>query len=106
MKKLVLMAVMVIALISCDNKETKTIIGEDGKTYEVIVGREEPQMATSFGNGVYYFDCSGKKFATSLSYFIEKNSELELVSMTGDGNDTYGRDAGYFVVFKKKSPTP
>lgn len=55
-----------------------------------------------YGNGVYYFPATEANFANNLSAFLYNHPELELVSVTGDGTDVHGRDAGYFVVFRKK----
>ena len=55
-----------------------------------------------YGNDVYYFPVTEKEYAVSLSSFLGNHPELELLSMTGNGNSSYGRDAGYFTVFKKK----
>jgi len=59
---------------------------------------------------VYYFPYAGKAFRRALEIFIRDKEELELVSMAGDsdGNDhgihgsDVSRNAGYFVVFRKK----
>lgn len=59
-----------------------------------------------YKNGVYYFDYTEANFANALSKFISEHPELELISFTGDGNASYGRDDGYFVVFRKKVLTP
>jgi hypothetical protein len=58
---------------------------------------------TDYGNGVYYFAVRRAEFVVALSAFIGQHPELELLAMTGNGNGSYGRDKGYFVVFKKKN---
>lgn len=117
MKNLVnIMLSLIVALlvVSCDNKPTKTIVGEDGKTYEVI-NDSSPQLmqdlgngVQDFGNGVYYFTYNQVKFAQALSEFIGQHPELKFVSATGNGTGSsaggyeWGRDKGYFVVFEKR----
>ncbi|OHA34233.1 MAG: hypothetical protein A2928_03135 [Candidatus Taylorbacteria bacterium RIFCSPLOWO2_01_FULL_45_15b] len=59
---------------------------------------------------VYFFPYAGDPFRRALEIFIREKEELELVSMAGDseGNDhgihgsDVSRNAGYFVVFRKK----
>jgi hypothetical protein len=58
----------------------------------------------SYNNGVYYFDCTGKDFAVSLSKFLQKQGPgLEVKAMSSDGTSIfYGRNQGYFVVVGPK----
>ena len=66
------------------------------------VGDRDHGRIVDYGNGVYYFYATEATFANALSAFIAARPELEPVTMAGDGNGTYGRDTGYFVVFRKK----
>lgn len=64
------------------------------------VGKPVVTEAVDYGNGVYYFPYEEAKFGNALSQFIKRHDELELVAITGDGNGSYGRDTGYFAVFR------
>lgn len=55
-----------------------------------------------YRNGVLYFPCTEDAFANSLSQYRESHSDLDVVSIAGNGNGTYGHDQGYFVVVTKK----
>jgi hypothetical protein len=65
--------------------------------------KEYPASTPSdHGNGVYYFHCTGAKFAKSLGDFKASRPELEIVSICGNGTGPYGTDIGYFVVTSEK----
>ena len=68
----------------------------------VISDEDSLKYVLDYKNGVYYFPYIEKNFARSLSNFKEKNPELKIISMCGDGNGVYGRDSGYFVVVEKQ----
>jgi len=68
----------------------------------VTVASATPSRIVDYGNGVYYFPNAEADFSNTLSYFIEKHPELELVSMAGDDTATSGFTCGYFVVFRGK----
>lgn len=55
-----------------------------------------------YGNGVYYFPYKLDGFGNSLSRFIKDHPEYELIALSGSGQGDYGRDDGYFVVFRVK----
>ena len=57
---------------------------------------------TDYSNGVYYFPCTNVDFGKSLGKFIQKHTELKVVTMTGDGTGSQGSDVGYFVVTEKR----
>lgn len=61
----------------------------------------EPMTPVNYGNGVYYFSVIRKQFGISLSAFLADTSK-QLISVTGDGTDSYGFDQGYWVVVKEK----
>ena len=63
---------------------------------------ESDIVIEDFGFGVYYFSVTEKYLPMALSRFVGSHTNLELVSMVGDGNGGYGRDQGYTVVFKDK----
>jgi len=67
-----------------------------------IVTNKDATNVVNYGNGVYYFNYTRANFANTLSSFIAYHSELELVAITGNGTAGYGKDAGYFVVFRPK----
>ncbi|MCK9578205.1 hypothetical protein M0R01_01770 [bacterium] len=64
-------------------------------------GLYDAEAITDFGNGVYYFECEGEVFGSTLSAFIGNHPELEVVSIAGDDAYNHGRTIGYFVVFKR-----
>jgi hypothetical protein len=101
MKKLFFIGLMVCLCVACE-QPTKTITGDDGKEYTVVDDVKSVSKITDYGNGVYYFDYVGKEFARHLSDFIGQNPSLELVAMMGNADGMYGRNYGYFVVFREK----
>ena len=60
------------------------------------------KIAVDYHNGVYYFSTKEADFPNALSSFIQTHKELELIAMTGDATGDYGKDVGYFVVFRPK----
>jgi hypothetical protein len=56
----------------------------------------------NYGNGVYYFPCWEAQFGKSLSDFIDRNPNLEFVSMAPNDRVSHGYTTGYFVVFREK----
>lgn len=117
MKKLIYLTTILIVLVSCKKiKEpkklppTKQIEAVDGKTYTVVDSAklEDPKIR-NYGNGVYYFDYNREKFAPIISKFLKENSNLELITLSGNGTgigmtaDEQGQDCGYFVFFREKS---
>lgn len=55
----------------------------------------------SYGNNLYYFDAVEATFGKSLTVFLDKNPNLELVTIAS--NDTGyegGYTVGYFVAFR------
>jgi hypothetical protein len=84
---------MLFALNSCDSARK----GPQETSVSVIA-------PINYGNGVYYFNCNERSFATSLSAFIENtmNEETEIKAISGDGTIGHGYDRGYFVVVGKK----
>jgi hypothetical protein len=84
------------------------LIGCDGAAKKENVAQRQVQQVQSvnkvvdYGNGVYYFPFLQSDFANELSAFIGQHPELELVAMTGNGNDLYGANLGYFTYFRKK----
>jgi hypothetical protein len=70
----------------------QTIAAESGPTCYI----------EDLGGGVLYFDCIGNNFGIALGKWAETHPELTIAAMTGDGNGTYGRDEGYFVVTQKR----
>jgi len=101
MKKLFfvsLLAIMIMAITqSCDSAANKKNVQENNTTISSDSG------IVDYGNGVFYFHYIGSKFANKLSDFIKIHPELELQSFSGNGTKFYGRDRGYFVVFKTKN---
>jgi hypothetical protein len=95
MKKIIFLLFVVILTASCN--ETSNNQSNDLNVAELI-------NPVYYDNGVYYFDCSDKKFAESLSRFIEKSvvDSLEIKSVVGNGSGLYGKDNGYFVIVGKK----
>ena len=63
---------------------------------------DEGPIVDNYGNGVYYFhrESNIEDFGNTLSAFIKKHPELELVSVTGA--EIAGGTFGYFVVFRQK----
>lgn len=59
------------------------------------------EVVTDYGNGVYYFAVRGREFGQSLSSFIERHPDLELVSVSGEEHHT--ASFVHFVVFRQKS---
>lgn len=59
-----------------------------------------------FGNGVYYFPFMGDEFRRALAVFIEKNPNLQVITMDSDvervvyGQGIYGVTTGHTVVFR------
>lgn len=82
---LVVIALLVLILSAC---------GEDNNPADLVLSRN--LLPVSYGNGVYYFPYTGKKFSQSLSKFIANGNKV--VVMTGDGGNAFGFDVGYFVV--------
>ncbi len=100
MKKLLVLSLVALVFAACSSPSpVKEAVGEDGKVYSALSPDADIQ---DYGNGVYYFNYTRKDFAKVLSAFIADHPELEFVSMTGDGTDFHGFDAGYFLLFKKK----
>jgi len=97
MKKLLLPAIIICCLLavfgcfdkSADSKQAMFV--SDQKNQAIV-------QPVDCGHGVYYFDATGKTFARSLSAFIEKHPELEMVDMEYDNNYF-----GFCVVFKEKA---
>ncbi len=54
-----------------------------------------------YGHGIYYFNCTERMFATSLSAFLGNDSTIQILSITGDGTTDDGEDKGYFVIIRK-----
>ena len=55
----------------------------------------------NFGHGVYYFPCTKKVYAVSLSAFLSDGTK-HIKAMAGDATKLYGNDRGYFVVVEEK----
>lgn len=55
-----------------------------------------------YGNGVFYFPCTGDDFGNALSKFITGHPKCTVSSMASDGAHISGIDAGYFVVCQPK----
>ena len=53
-----------------------------------------------YGNGVYFFRAIGDKFAISLSGFLTRNPNLELITFNRSESGILG---GYLVAFKVKT---
>ena len=104
MKKLSLWIFMVLVLVSCSEKPTKTtqVEGIDGNIYETIAPwSENSEKIKDYGNGVYYFKYLNESFAQQLSAFILAHPELEFVSIAGNGSNVHRSDKGYYVIFRK-----
>ncbi|GEM_PF-1979929 len=74
------------------------------------VRNTEVVSPVDYKNGVFYFEINTNvlpsPFGNSLSSFIIKHPELELVSIAPDGTYYNGRTyMGYFVVFRNKGGT-
>ncbi len=80
---------IITLLLSCDDA-SEGPIGNDKAIIQPI----------GYGNGVYYFPCHERTFATSLANFLSDTSK-QVLAITGDGTGGYGYDIGYFVVVKQ-----
>lgn len=82
-----------------DNSMRKEAIGDSGLVVE------------NYGQGVYYFDYTGKWFGYALASFKSANPDLLETSISGqverkndysDFRADYGATTGHFVTFRKK----
>lgn len=91
-----------LALASCSSPSpVKEAVGEDGKVHVLLSPDADIQ---DYGNGVYHFGYTGELFPKALSAFIAAHPELEVLAISGNSSyNIYGKDSGYFVVFKKKT---
>lgn len=97
----IISAFALVALVSCGSRSPiKEVVGEDGKVHELL---STDAYIQDYGNGVYHFGYNRNLFPKVLSVFIATHSELEVLAISGNSADEYGRDSGYFVVFKKKA---
>lgn len=97
MKKILagLCLILIISIFSCKEAASK---GVDTP----ITNKEASDTSTVlyYGNGVYYFYSTNKEFGVALSSFLSDSSK-QVLSVTGDGTDSYGEDRGYWVVITK-----
>ena len=87
-----IIAIFGISLImaSCDDPASFGPLDNSGEITQPI----------NYGNGVYYFCCTERKFARSLSSFLSDSSK-HIKAIAGDGKGYNGADQGYFVVIGK-----
>ena len=52
-----------------------------------------------YGNEVYYFACTGRKFGASLSSFLSEKKK-QVCAITSDVTGSDGQNIGYFVVLE------
>jgi hypothetical protein len=60
------------------------------------------ESVVDYENGVYYFHSCKVAFGNTLSAFIKKHPDLDLVAMAPNDTSGYGATSGYFVVFRPK----
>jgi hypothetical protein len=93
MKKIAIFCFLIICLVftSCQfDKNNRTWNGPRGGT-EIV-------LPAYYGNGVYYFGCTGVQFAMSLASFIgDSGKHVSTISGDGTGNQA-GKNSGFFVV--------
>ena len=90
-----------LALASCSSPSpVKEAVGEDGKVHELLSPDADIK---NYGNGVYHFMYDSSLFPKVLSAFIAAHPELEVLAISGNAAKAYGKNSGYFVVFKKKT---
>lgn len=68
----------------------------------VITSGDAVSKVIDYKNGVLYFPYTRSDFAKVLSAYREKHPEIKIISICGNGNDTNGRDAGYFVIVEQQ----
>ncbi|MCX6740082.1 MAG: hypothetical protein NTZ49_02540 [Candidatus Parcubacteria bacterium] len=93
-QRLFIIIALVLALgllAGCNSASNSQSVKE--KAYSAIVDH---------GSGVYYFPYQSSSFAKALAAFIKDYPELEPVIISGDATGCYGRDIGYFVIFRQK----
>lgn len=89
---IVLVCIAAFTIVACENSAGDADNVEQWDTAGEIV---------DYGHGVYYFPYREHDFANALSAFISAHRGLELLAISGNGNSAYGKDAGYFVVFRR-----
>ena len=116
MKTKILLSITMLALIfnSCSDKEqTKTITGQDGKSYTVI--NENISPFYDFGNGVYYFDLRAtdtnpevvNTFGKAISEFIKLHKDVRISTIASHtaGSST-NHMCGYWIITEPKVTCP
>jgi len=78
-----------------DKEATTVQKATEAKVVEVV-------RAERYSETFYYFPHIEKEFAHNFVSFTVDHPELDVVTITGDGAGSYGRNQGHFVVFKKK----
>lgn len=68
-------------------------------------GDEKSLGPENKGNGVFHFHRDGKYIAADISSFLGDHPDLEVSAIAGDGQDAYGANDGYIVVFRQKYQT-
>ncbi|MEK7512086.1 MAG: hypothetical protein AAB575_03685 [Patescibacteria group bacterium] len=65
------------------------------------IDRAEIVQPVSYGNNLYYFSAVEASFGKSLGAFLDKNRNLEIVTIApSDTGFQYGYTVGYFVAFR------
>jgi len=87
-----LFAVSIFALMGCAKKEDQKNVGTTNGCRPV-----------DYKEGVYYFPCrEAATFGNAVSGFLEKNKNLRILAVSGDGTGVYGYDKGYFVFIEQR----
>lgn len=90
MKKNVLLKLTFIAL--------AVILSAAACNENLEIFTKKAKFPECYGNGVYYFDCTGKEFAQSLSNFLEDGKKIITITNIHDNG---GQD-GYLVIVDNK----
>lgn len=97
MKKITAVAILIIVVAmfaGCVPLPPPEKIRESGTVVKTI-------EIEDYGQGIYYFPYSREDFGYSLSDFMSRHSELELVTIAV-ATGSQGGTLGYFVVFHAK----
>lgn len=107
MKKYLILITVIFLMYGCDNDPARGPVMSETKSPEPIssVSTNEMESPIDYGNGVYYFPCTGRVFAIALSKF-KTDTSIVITSVATDVNGSFSGisngSEGYFVTVEKR----